>query len=198
MQVVELLLTHANVIQHPRHTDQSWRERWLRKLQYETLTDEDREEAARESGDEAQESEEVNKDKLRAPVRTRTVDKSVKSLPSRAPPVRATPAQTVPRCIARSPIKPEKITPQKVRRSIEASPMMNGSPLHSTSPGTPASRRDQPVRAGNPFTKYEVDLLVDEYDAILDLDSDRMIDAWLTWERAVRSCSQDDDVKANL
>jgi hypothetical protein len=36
-------------------------------------------------------------------------------------------------------------------------------------------------KGGNHFTKSEKELLMDAYDDIMDLDDDKIIDAWSAW-----------------
>jgi len=50
----------------------------------------------------------------------------------------------------------------------------NGQPLVEKSKG------------GNHFTESEKELLMDVYDDIMDLDEDKIIDAWSAWAVTVR------------
>jgi hypothetical protein len=163
----------TNLKQHPRHTMHSWRDRWQRKLQFETLTEEDREAAIKEQGEEAeadaQEQQQEEHTKAQ-PIPRRVMPVSARNAP--VPPITAT-------------VKAENISPQPNIRFIGIPSATNGFQQHNSSPSTSQSAPSPQVRADNDFTEEDVQLLLDEYDAIMNLDEEQVIDAWLAWERVV-------------
>lgn len=163
----------------------SWRDRWQRKLQFETLTEEDREAAIREQGeeDEADAQEQQQEEHTKAqPIPRRVMPVSARNapVPPRTRPEKAVTPQTI-----KAIVKAENISPQPNTRFIGIPSATNGFQQHNSSPSTSQSAPSPQVRADNDFTEEDVQLLLDEYDAIMNLDEEQVIDAWLAWERVV-------------
>lgn len=54
----------------------------------------------------------------------------------------------------------------------------NGTKVSDSSQANPWVAKSS---GGIHFTEKEIDLLMDEYDAIVNIDEDRAIDAWAAW-----------------
>jgi hypothetical protein len=145
--------------QNSRHTFQSWRDRWIKYVQFH----------ARPSDPDISETSDD-------PVKTNTKNaKATKSVTHR------------------SQISSESESPEIVRhippstsRSVAAKPSAEPvSSIKSKGTKVPESSQANPWVAkssgGIKFTEKEIDLLMDEYDAIVNIDEDRAIDAWAAW-----------------
>jgi len=156
----DILEKHVDIwMQNSRHTFQSWRDHWIKDL-----SNRPRSTLPEAGGDEDDEDEASEDDgpKFRQPVRQQSVAQVAKVYRNAAP--ASSSASRVPQS----------------RNMIERKPVGKSPPPHS-SPVKPT--------AGNNFTDEDTELLDGAYGDILNLDEDRVIDAWVAWAENVRLSS---------
>ena len=150
----------------------------MKFVQYEPRTEKDKEDASREFDEEVhkevqEQVQKISKVNLHAST-TRQAQSFQQPLSVEAPQ----------RGSVKLPPKKEIFVPQKVvsdqfKTKIEQERI---SPLKTT-----RIVQEQPARPNSDFTQEDVELLLHEYDAIMNIDEERVIDAWLTWAKAVIS-----------
>ncbi|PBP20963.1 hypothetical protein BUE80_DR008224 [Diplocarpon rosae] len=158
---------------HPRHTAQSWRDRWVKKLQFCKRPE------LQEEDDQSEEGEESETNHKSSASKSPSARQSQTGRPANKPRIqRAAPAQTqahknphrnnsMPTHISTtSPVHSEKSHTSHVSKAFEANPFI----LKSD--------------GGNVFTDEETDLLFENYKSIMELNDDQIIDAWIAWSVA--------------
>ncbi|KUJ12511.1 uncharacterized protein LY89DRAFT_652986 [Mollisia scopiformis] len=138
-----------------RHTYQSWRDRWVKYV-----SEQPRPQELQDNDDHEAEEEEDGPSPVRQALPRPAVPRPTpQPAPSRAPP----PARVAAR---RAPIEPAPS--QKVKSS----------PISRSSNTTPVIRRS---KGGSVFSDVETQLLLENYDEIMNIGDDQVIDAWIAW-----------------
>ncbi|PBP27703.1 hypothetical protein BUE80_DR001304 [Diplocarpon rosae] len=158
---------------YPRHTAQSWRDRWLKKLQFCKRPE------LEEEDDQSEEGEEGETNHKSIASKSPSARQSQTGRPANKPSIpRAAPAHTQAHknphrtnsmpshTSTTSPVNSERSHTSHVPRAFEANPFI----LESD--------------GGNVFTDEETDLLFEHYDSIMELNDDQIIDAWIAWSVA--------------
>lgn len=156
--------------QNPRHTFHSWRDRWIKHLQY----------LPRPTLDE--EEEEVE---LTVPVRSTPRSKAPKPISKQA---QLEPARPIPKpSVAKPTANHAKLAPSRtMTRPTSAITVVET--RHSDTKEAKETRPYLETSAGgNNFTEEETQLLLDAYDHILNVDEDHIIDAWIAWAAEVKA-----------
>ncbi|KAI6710311.1 hypothetical protein JHW43_007163 [Diplocarpon mali] len=136
-------------LKHLQHTAQSWRDRWVKRLQFCKRPELQQ---ANES-EESEESETNHKSTAPAPPLVR---KSYIGRPqNKSPILRTAPAKT-----------------QAYAKS------------HTTKSTSTHISTASPSDGGNVFTDEETDLLFEQYETIMEINDDQIIDAWIAWSVA--------------
>lgn len=142
-----------------RHTFQSWRDRWIKYVQFYARPS--GLDTTQSNGGSAKTNTKPNPQKSRMPSSSKSPDHS-RHIP---PPLQATAS-----------------SPRPVDSSFSSEPVGN---IRSSRMKVPDSSQPNPWVArstgGMNFTEEEVQLLLNVYDDIVNIDEDKAIDAWAAW-----------------
>lgn len=84
---------------------------------------------------------------------------------------------------------PQTHSKQGISKTPSATARLSAKPVASSSHSVKSSSQSPlPVKSagGTVFTKKEINLLKNEYAAIMKIDKDKELDAWISWSNAVR------------
>lgn len=162
------VVVFADILQNPRHPAQSWRDRWLNKLSLQVLPEVDDE----TEEDEAEVAKEVKPSLRRAAIKSEIASAS-RSKPRSMVTFSAAKTATFTASNLRAKQQQQQQSIPRRRQSSEHEDVQQTSP-----------RKNQ---GSTVFSQNDIDLLLDEYDAIMNLDENQAIDAWLCWENEVSS-----------